>query len=43
MENVLSSSSDVGSAVDKYLKKCKDLGFDVIEISTGFLSLRGQI
>src|SRR6266511_2580738 len=39
MENVLSSSSDVGSAVDKYLTKCKDLGFDVIEVSTGFLSL----
>lgn len=25
--------------MDKYLAKCKSLGFDVIEISTGFLSL----
>jgi phosphosulfolactate synthase (CoM biosynthesis protein A) len=25
--------------VDRYLRKCKELGFDVIEISTGFLSL----
>lgn len=38
MEHVL-TQSDVGSAVDKYLDKCKAVGFDVIEISTGFLSL----
>jgi phosphosulfolactate synthase (CoM biosynthesis protein A) len=25
--------------VDKYLRKCKDLGFDVLEVSTGFLSI----
>lgn len=24
--------------MDKYLEKCKDLGFDVVEISAGFLS-----
>ncbi|KAI6081260.1 putative sulfonate biosynthesis enzyme [Hypoxylon rubiginosum] len=40
IEHVLSSSGgDVGGAVDKYLARCKDLGFDVIELSTGFLSL----
>lgn len=38
MEHVL-TQSDAGEAVDKYLAKCKDVGFDVIEISTGFLSL----
>ncbi|KAF4122035.1 (2R)-phospho-3-sulfolactate synthase (ComA) [Geosmithia morbida] len=38
MEHVLTQSSPV-AAVDRYLAKCKDLGFDVIEISTGFLSL----
>ncbi|KAF9262517.1 putative sulfonate biosynthesis enzyme [Marasmius fiardii PR-910] len=38
MEHVL-TQSDPGVAVDRYLKKCKDVGFDVIEISTGFLSL----
>ncbi|KAI1375301.1 putative sulfonate biosynthesis enzyme [Hypoxylon crocopeplum] len=40
VEHILASSGgDVGGAVDKYLAKCKDLGFDVIELSTGFLSL----
>ncbi|GIJ90736.1 hypothetical protein Asppvi_009698 [Aspergillus pseudoviridinutans] len=29
---------DANSVFDKYLKKCKDLGFDVIELSSGFLS-----
>lgn len=38
MEHVL-TQSDAAEAVDKYLAKCKDVGFDVIEISTGFLSL----
>jgi phosphosulfolactate synthase (CoM biosynthesis protein A) len=42
MEHILASSSDVGTAVDKYITKCKDLGFDVIEVSTGFLSLPGD-
>ncbi|KFZ10013.1 hypothetical protein V502_08380 [Pseudogymnoascus sp. VKM F-4520 (FW-2644)] len=27
-----------GVVVDKYLRKCKDLGFDVVELSSGFLS-----
>lgn len=40
MEHILSSSgADVEGAVDKYLAQCKNVGFDVIEISTGFLSL----
>ncbi|KAI1209262.1 putative sulfonate biosynthesis enzyme [Annulohypoxylon truncatum] len=40
IEHVLASSGgDVGGAVDKYLARCKDLGFDVVELSTGFLSL----
>ena len=38
MEHIL-LQSDPGWAVDQYLKKCKKLGFDVIEISTGFLSI----
>lgn len=38
MEHVL-LQSDPQSAVDRYLKKCKGLGFDVIEISSGFLSI----
>ena len=37
MEHIL-TQSDVGTAVDRYLAKCKDLGFDVIELSAGFLS-----
>ncbi|KAH7114861.1 sulfonate biosynthesis enzyme [Dactylonectria macrodidyma] len=38
MEHVL-LQSDPQLAVDRYLKKCKELGFDVIEISSGFLSI----
>ncbi|EAW15135.1 phosphosulfolactate synthase [Aspergillus clavatus NRRL 1] len=30
---------DPNTVFDKYLKKCKDLGFDVVELSSGFLSL----
>ncbi|KAI0453027.1 putative sulfonate biosynthesis enzyme [Xylaria acuta] len=29
-------------AVDRYLERCASLGFDVIELSTGFLSLPGD-
>ncbi|OCK84693.1 sulfonate biosynthesis enzyme [Lepidopterella palustris CBS 459.81] len=29
---------EVMSVVDKYLQKCKDVGFDVVELSSGFLS-----
>ncbi|RYP69269.1 hypothetical protein DL770_008279 [Monosporascus sp. CRB-9-2] len=43
IEHVLSSSGgDVPAAVNRYLAKCKDVGFDVIELSTGFLSLPGD-
>ncbi|XPS80910.1 hypothetical protein M3J09_012855 [Ascochyta lentis] len=38
MEHVL-TQSDAEKIVDKYLDKCKDIGFDVVEISSGFLSL----
>ncbi|ROV94029.1 hypothetical protein VMCG_08288 [Cytospora schulzeri] len=38
IEHVL-TQSDPHTAVDRYLKRCKSLGFDVIEISTGFLSI----
>ncbi|KAJ6142386.1 hypothetical protein N7497_011485 [Penicillium chrysogenum] len=30
---------DPGTVFDRYLKKCKDLGLDVIELSSGFLSI----
>ncbi|RMJ27323.1 Sulfonate biosynthesis enzyme [Aspergillus sp. HF37] len=30
---------DPNSVFDRYLTKCKDLGFDVIELSSGFLSI----
>ncbi|KAI0169100.1 putative sulfonate biosynthesis enzyme [Hypoxylon sp. FL1284] len=41
IEHVLSSSGgeDVGAVVDRYLARCRDLGFDVVELSAGFLSL----
>ena len=43
MEHILSSSgADVEGAVDKYLARCKNIGFDVIEISPGILSLPGD-
>ncbi|OGM51131.1 fungal specific transcription factor domain protein [Aspergillus bombycis] len=29
---------DTNAVFDKYLQKCRDLGFDVIELSSGFLS-----
>lgn len=38
MEHIL-TQSDPSSAVDKYLRKCKDLNLDVIEMSAGFISL----
>ena len=43
MEHILSSSgADVEGAVDEYLARSKALGFDVVEISTGFLSIPGD-
>jgi phosphosulfolactate synthase (CoM biosynthesis protein A) len=41
MEHVL-MQSDVHAAVDKYVTKIKDLGFDVLECSTGFLSIPSE-
>ncbi|KEZ39554.1 putative Sulfonate biosynthesis enzyme [Scedosporium apiospermum] len=38
IEHVL-TQSDAHSAVDRYLQKCKEVGFDVIEVSSGFLSI----
>lgn len=37
MEHLL-THPDPLSVVDKYFRKCKDLGFDVVELSAGFLS-----
>lgn len=37
-EHLLAHSSSP-AVIDSYLQKCKDLGFDVIEISSGFLSI----
>lgn len=36
IEYVLTQGTDV---VDKYIQTCKDIGFDIIEISSGFISL----
>lgn len=36
MEYVLTQGPD---AVDKYVQECKELGFDIIEISTGFITI----
>ncbi|KAI0674812.1 coma-domain-containing protein [Trametes maxima] len=39
IERVLSTSGGDKSVVSKYLTACKNLGFDVLEISSGFLSI----
>ncbi|KIL58019.1 hypothetical protein M378DRAFT_112436 [Amanita muscaria Koide BX008] len=39
LERVLSSSAGDKHLVEKYLHACKDSGFDVLEISAGFLSI----
>jgi phosphosulfolactate synthase (CoM biosynthesis protein A) len=39
IERVLATSNDRMRDVERYVRRCKDLGFDVIELSTGFLSL----
>ena len=41
VEHLLTHPKPVAT-VEKYLVKCKDLGFDVIELSKGFLSLPGD-
>ncbi|THH16001.1 hypothetical protein EW146_g4580 [Bondarzewia mesenterica] len=42
IERVLAASSGDFATVEKYIKTCKKLGFDVIEISSGFLSIPTQ-
>lgn len=39
VERILATSNDRTRDVEKYITRCKDLGFDTIEISTGFISL----
>jgi len=39
VEHVLATSNDRVRDVERYVRRCKDLGFDVIELSAGFLSL----
>ncbi|KAF7767859.1 hypothetical protein Agabi119p4_7102 [Agaricus bisporus var. burnettii] len=39
IERVLSTSAGNQTIIEKYLKACKDFGFDVVELSSGFLSL----
>ena len=41
IEHLLTHPSPVAT-IEKYLLKCKELGFDVIELSKGFLSLPGD-
>src|SRR2546423_138344 len=41
MEHLL-THPEVFSVVDRYLQKCKDVGFDVIELSSGFLSFPSE-
>src|SRR5207244_5651704 len=36
IERVLTQGAD---AVDRYIHQCRDLGFDIIEISSGFITL----
>ncbi|OXV09256.1 hypothetical protein Egran_02980 [Elaphomyces granulatus] len=38
----LLTHADVETIFDRYLRKCKDLGFDVVELSSGFLSIPGD-
>ncbi|KAF8648961.1 hypothetical protein AX16_006075 [Volvariella volvacea WC 439] len=42
IERVLATSAGNPSVVNKYLQACKDIGFDVLEISSGFLSIPTQ-
>ncbi|KAG8921846.1 hypothetical protein FRC02_012311 [Tulasnella sp. 418] len=41
-EKILSSGNGDKSLVERYLRACKDVGFDVLEISSGFLSIPEQ-
>lgn len=39
VERILATSNDRSRDVQRYVRQCRELGFDVIELSTGFLSL----
>ncbi|GJJ11721.1 hypothetical protein Clacol_005958 [Clathrus columnatus] len=39
IERILATSNDRTRDVQRYVRQCKNLGFDVVELSTGFLSL----
>ena len=39
IERVLAATGGSPSVVSKYLTTCKNMGFDVLEISSGFLSI----
>ncbi|TFK50302.1 2R-phospho-3-sulfolactate synthase [Heliocybe sulcata] len=39
IERVIATSGGSKDVISKYLKACKDVGFDVLEISSGFLSI----
>ncbi|KAA1468538.1 2R-phospho-3-sulfolactate synthase [Dentipellis sp. KUC8613] len=39
VERILAASGGDRDLVSKYLTKCKDVGFDVLELSSGFLSI----
>ena len=39
IERVLAASAGNKDVLTRYLRKCKDLGFDVLELSSGFLSI----
>ena len=39
IERVLATSGGSPQIISKYLSTCKDMGFDVLEISSGFLSI----
>lgn len=41
IEHLLTHPNNV-DVIDKYLHKTKDLGFDVVEVSTGFVSIPGD-
>ncbi|TFK68847.1 coma-domain-containing protein [Pluteus cervinus] len=42
IERVLASSAGDRTAIEKYLQACKDIGFDVVELSSGFLSIPAE-
>lgn len=39
IERIISVSGDDQATIIKYLEMCKKIGFDVLEISSGFLTI----